>query len=193
MESVHPCQDGISAPMCSGITLIITIFQWNKWVAFNFSFNFHYLRNFTYWNPSYVDIDAIWRFVIEWWRHTSTLLPYAFSALTYLASYSHPRKISLPLFNNDFRADFKSCFPIAAFPVLYIYSYYSRFSDTVYKLNLSAVTSKVCIIAMFVTVTECNKRAGVFATYLPTKIHILSSNGSSVTAIKQKVLLHLLF
>jgi hypothetical protein len=92
MESLHPSQDGINAPMCSAITLITTIFQWNKRVAFNLSFNIHDLRNFAYWNPSYVDIDAIRPFVIKWWRHTSTLLPHVFSALTYLASHSHPYK-----------------------------------------------------------------------------------------------------
>jgi hypothetical protein len=27
MESLHPRQDGINAPVCSGITLIITIFK----------------------------------------------------------------------------------------------------------------------------------------------------------------------
>ena len=89
MESLHPCQDGINARMYSRFTLIITIFQRNKWVAFKLSLNFHGLRNFTYWNPSYVDIDATPPFVIKWWRHTSTLLlPYIFSALTYLASHS---------------------------------------------------------------------------------------------------------
>jgi hypothetical protein len=170
--------------MCSGITLIVTILQWNKWVSFNRSFNFHDPQNFTYWNPSYVDTDAIRPFVIKWWRHTSTLLlPYIFSALTYLASHSHPRKrMGMTLFNNYFWADFKSCFSTVAFPILYIYSYYYRFPDMVYTFNLSALTSTVCITAIFVTVTECNRRAGIFVTYLPIKIHVLSSNGWSVIA-----------
>jgi len=77
------------------------------------------------------------------------------------------------LFNNVFRADFKSCFPIAAFPVLYICLYYYRVWDTVNILNLSAITSTVSIIAMFVTVTECNRRAGIFVTYRPTKVQVL--------------------
>jgi hypothetical protein len=82
-------------------------------------------------------------------------------------------QVSLPLFNNVFRADLKFCFPIAAFPVLYICLYYYRFSDTVNTLNLSAIISTVSIIAVFVTVTECNRCAGIFVTYRPTKIQVL--------------------
>jgi hypothetical protein len=53
------------------------------------------------------------------------------------------------------------------------------------------------MVAMFVTLDLQaifhNRRAGIFVTYLLTKLLVLSSNGSSVIAIKPQVILHLLF